>query len=207
MSWDRLMVKINFSRKCLSIKDLLNSRFILQEFEELPDVFNDFDVDFSANPHAADEYIRDQRNRRNIREATKRLNLNLMAPLREGKKLLVLDIDYSLSQPKSLSSTSCDIFFFCSDFGYQTFNWRSVTPCRMCTAISPWIFRSRIPLLWYLYLVSLTTVKIGKQLRKGNALRSQTSWIWLETKLHELGMIGGNRQYKVRILCDEVMVL
>jgi len=27
--------------------------------------------------------------------------------------------------------------------------------------------------------------------------RSQTSWVWLETKLVELGMIGGGRNYEV----------
>ena len=31
--------------------------------------------------------------------------------------------------------------------------------------------------------------------------RSQTSWVWLETKLVELGMIGSNRNYHVRINC------
>lgn len=71
------------------------SSVAITELEDLPDVFNDFDVDFSENPRAADEYIRDQRSRRNIRDATKRLQVNLMNPLREGKKLLVLDIDYS----------------------------------------------------------------------------------------------------------------
>ena len=29
--------------------------------------------------------------------------------------------------------------------------------------------------------------------------RSQTSWIWLETKLVELGMLGGVRNYRVRV--------
>ena len=31
--------------------------------------------------------------------------------------------------------------------------------------------------------------------------RSQTSWVWLETKLVELGMIGSNRNYHVRTNC------
>src|SRR5260221_14115861 len=33
-----------------------------------------------------------------------------------------------------------------------------------------------------------------------NGLRSQTSWIWLETKLIELGMLGGSQSYQVIIL-------
>lgn len=56
---------------------------------------NDLDVDFSANPAAAVAYQNDQRNLRKIREHTKKLQLNIIHPLREGKRLLVLDIDYS----------------------------------------------------------------------------------------------------------------
>ena len=63
--------------------------------EELPDVFNDLDVDLSKDPQAARAYVRDRRNQRKIREATEKLQVNLMHPLREGKRLLVLDIDYS----------------------------------------------------------------------------------------------------------------
>lgn len=73
------------------------------ELEELPDVLNDLDVDFSANPAAAAAYLNDKRNHRKIREATNKLKVNVMNPLREGKKLLVLDIDYS--KRLTLSST------------------------------------------------------------------------------------------------------
>lgn len=61
----------------------------------LPDILNDLDVDFSADPQAAAAYTNDQRNRRKVKEHTDRLNVNIIAPLREGKRLLVLDIDYS----------------------------------------------------------------------------------------------------------------
>lgn len=63
--------------------------------EFLPDVFNDLDVDFSADPKAAAAYANDQRNLRKIREHSAKLQVTVMAPLREGKRLLVLDIDYS----------------------------------------------------------------------------------------------------------------
>lgn len=65
--------------------------------EELPDVFNDFDLDFSAYPEASKAYLNDRRNRRKIQEMTQKLNPTVMHPLRVGKKLLVLDIDYSES--------------------------------------------------------------------------------------------------------------
>ena len=63
--------------------------------EFLPDVVNDLDIDFSADPKAAAAYANDQRNLRKIREHTAKLKVNVMAPLREGRRLLVLDIDYS----------------------------------------------------------------------------------------------------------------
>lgn len=65
------------------------------EVEFLPDVLNDLDVDFSANPAAALVYMNDQRNLRKIREHSKKLQVNIIYPLREDKRLLVLDIDYS----------------------------------------------------------------------------------------------------------------
>ena len=65
------------------------------ELEFLPDVVNDLDVDFSEDLAASDAYKNDQRNVRKVKEATEKLELNIIHPLREGKKLLVLDIDYS----------------------------------------------------------------------------------------------------------------
>lgn len=64
--------------------------------ELLSDVVNGLDVDFSANPAAAESLKTDLRNIRKIREATEKLKINIIHPLRDGKRLLVLDIDYSL---------------------------------------------------------------------------------------------------------------
>lgn len=79
---------------CLPFLVILISAHYL-ELGFLPDVVNDFDVDFTADPKLAEAYTRDQRNRRKIKEHTEQLNLNIISPLREGKRLLVLDIDYS----------------------------------------------------------------------------------------------------------------
>lgn len=67
------------------------------ELESLPDVVNDLDVDFSDNLAASNRYLHDARNIRKVHEATKNLQVNIIHPLRPGKKLLVLDIDYSKS--------------------------------------------------------------------------------------------------------------
>lgn len=74
------------------------------ELEDLPDVFNDLDVDFSANPSAAEKYLSDQRNHRKIKEIAKNLTINFINPLRERKKLLVLDLDYTILDTKLLRS-------------------------------------------------------------------------------------------------------
>lgn len=65
------------------------------ELEFLPDVVNDLDFDFSSDPKAALQYQNDQRNIRKVKEHTKKLSINIIHPLREKKRLLVLDIDYS----------------------------------------------------------------------------------------------------------------
>jgi ubiquitin-like domain-containing CTD phosphatase 1 len=53
------------------------------------------DIDVTEDPAASAAYVNDQRNRRKVKEVTEKLKVNIIAPLREGKKLLVLDIDYS----------------------------------------------------------------------------------------------------------------
>ncbi|KAH8117067.1 HAD IIID h [Phellopilus nigrolimitatus] len=129
------------------------------QLEELPDVFNDLDVDFSENPQASQAYIADRRNQRKIREATQKLqsSLNLMYPLREGKKLLVLDIDYTILDTKPLLEGSL--------------------PPTECARPRLHEFLEAV---YPFYDICIW---------------SQTSWIWLETKLHELGMIGSDRRH------------
>lgn len=88
--------------------------------EFLPGVVNDLDVDFSENIEAAAAYRNDQRNKRKIKEATTKLQLNIITPLRVGRKLLVLDIDYSKYQNSSVVS---DLKAGYSHLRYQTTNF------------------------------------------------------------------------------------
>lgn len=66
------------------------------ELEFLPDVVNDLDVDLAEDPAASAAYKKDRRNIRKVKEASAKLEVNIIHPLRKGKKLLVLDIDYSM---------------------------------------------------------------------------------------------------------------
>ena len=77
------------------INEISDTRNRGLELLNLPDVVNDLDVDLAIDPVAAAAYINDQRNLRKVREHTAKLQLNIINPPRPGKRLLVLDIDYS----------------------------------------------------------------------------------------------------------------
>ena len=116
-------------------------------------MFNDLDVDFSADPKAADAYRNDQRNLRKIREHSKQLNLNIIYPLRTGKRLLVLDIDYSKNN--SISSHIPSLSFVCdSNPGYQAVDHWGIATTGMRQAATARVSRGYIPLLRHLYLAS-----------------------------------------------------
>lgn len=72
--------------------------------ELLPDVVNDLDLQIDASSAEAKSMAHDKRNIRKILEAAKNLNISIMYPLRPGKKLLVLDLDYTLLDTKPLTS-------------------------------------------------------------------------------------------------------
>jgi len=130
----------------------------------LPDIFNDLDIDFSQYPEAAAQYANDRRNQRKVREATSKLQVNIMEPLRPGKKLLVLDIDYTILDTKPLLDGSL--------------------PPMECTR--PYLHKF-LEEIYPFYDICVW---------------SQTSWVWLEAKLHEIGMIGGAQTYKVNFVLD-----
>jgi len=131
----------------------------------LPDVINDLDVDFTENMVASNRYQHDARNIRKVQEATKALQVNIIHPLRRGKKLLVLDIDYTILDTKPLTSGSLPPAE-CARPGLHEF----------LEAIYPY------------YDICIW---------------SQTSWIWLETKLVELGMVGAQRGYEISFVLDK----
>lgn len=135
------------------------------QLESLPDVVNDLDVDFTENPQAAARYKNDPRNFRKIREATSNLQINIINPLREGKRLLVLDLDYTIVDTKPLTSGSLPPAE-CARPGLHEF----------LEAVYPF------------YDICIW---------------SQTTWVWLEAKLVELGMVGSTRAYEISFVLDK----
>lgn len=136
------------------------------DLPDLPDVLNDWDFDLSTNSSAARAYINDQRNVRKVKETARKLQINLMNPLREGKRLLVLDIDYTILDTKPLTS--------------------GALPPSECARPGLHAFLAQA---YEHYDI---------------AIWSQTSWSWLELKLHELGMVGSAQPYKIAFVLDKV---
>ncbi|KAI0076439.1 HAD IIID h [Panus rudis PR-1116 ss-1] len=135
------------------------------QLEFLPDVVNNLDIDFSADPKAAKTYQNDQRNIRKVKEHTNKLQVNIIHPLREGKRLLVLDIDYTILDTKPLTT--------------------GALPPQECARPRLHEFLEAV----YPYY--------------DICIWSQTSWVWLETKLVELGMLGGTRNYQISFVLDK----
>ena len=68
----------------------------LAEESDQKDSESDVDLaDLIKNNDLVSALVNDIANRQNVENATKNLSVNVIHPLREGKKLLVLDIDYS----------------------------------------------------------------------------------------------------------------
>jgi len=112
--------------KTLRVKSSIHILFsVLKSFPEiglLPDVVNDLDVDFTENLAASNRYQHDTRNIRKVQEMTRNLQVNIIHPLRPGKRLLVLDIDYS-GFDSSLSRYTHRLISS-SYLGHQTLDFR-----------------------------------------------------------------------------------
>jgi len=73
----------------------------------------------------------------------------------------------------------------------------------MRTAGAPRIPGDGIPSLRYLHLVRAGEPDVRFDFHIDLHFRSQTSWIWLETKLVELGMVGSDKNYKASRATDD----
>lgn len=61
--------------------------------DELPDVIDDFELDFNAG---SDEWLQHVANKENLKSFTEKTAVHIMNPPRPGKPLLVLDLDHTL---------------------------------------------------------------------------------------------------------------
>lgn len=106
---------------------------------------NDLDVDFTENVAASDRYKHDIRNIRKVKEMTAKLKVNLITPLRPGKKLLVLDIDYSGLTSKVLPGSPLTVPY--SHPRYQALDLWKFTSERMRKTVLARVLGSCVPVL------------------------------------------------------------
>ncbi|RUS15143.1 HAD-like domain-containing protein [Endogone sp. FLAS-F59071] len=65
---------------------------------DLPDVVNDLDFDYFPEEHS---YMDEAKVKKKLRDTIAKTQINLINPLRDGKRLLVMDLDYTLFDCKS----------------------------------------------------------------------------------------------------------
>ncbi|WVR06359.1 HAD hydrolase, family IIID [Kwoniella sp. DSM 27419] len=131
------------------------------------EVADDFDVTYSGGVAGSAQTLtpaEDPRNKRKVAELIDKVPITVMNEPREGKKLLVLDLDYTIVDTKPLMS--------------------GALPSRECARPGLHQFLEQVYphydiVIW-----------------------SQTPWRWLEVKLIELGMVGGEHSYKISFVAD-----
>ncbi|KAG7361301.1 HAD hydrolase family IIID protein [Nitzschia inconspicua] len=124
--------------------------------DDLPDVVDDFDLDFNAG---SSEWLNHVANGENLKKFTEHTQVHLINPPREGKPLMVLDLDHTLL-----------------DFSRKALEMDSTHQVGEGSAAlmkRPYMDEFLMEAYKHYDLV----------------VWSQTSWRWLETKLIELGMI------------------
>jgi ubiquitin-like domain-containing CTD phosphatase 1 len=140
------------------------------ERDDLPEVIDDFDLDFNAG---SDEWLAHVANGENLAKFTENTECHIINPPREGKPLLVLDLDHTL-----LCFSSKALLQRAESFDDGQDHVARMQRPYMHEFLTS-AYRHYDLVVW-----------------------SQTSWRWLETKLVELGMIN-NSGYKFCFVLDK----
>jgi ubiquitin-like domain-containing CTD phosphatase 1 len=150
-----------------------------KERDDLPDVVDDFDFDFNAG---SKEWMNHVAVGENLKLFTEKTPIHIMNPPRDGKPLLVLDLDHTLLDFSSKSLLRRD-----TDQQEQQQQRPSSNDNHVAELMKrPYMDDFLSQCYQYYDLV----------------VWSQTSWRWLETKLIELGMIS-NPNYKFCFVLDK----
>ena len=142
--------------------------------DDLPDIIDDFDLDFNAG---SEEWVNHKAKEDNLQKFTEKTECHIINPPREGKPLLVLDLDHTLL-----------------DFSSKALQENGETAMHIGSSNDAVANQLKRPymdefLAWSYKYYDLV-------------VWSQTSWRWLEVKLTELGMIM-NPSYKICFVLDK----
>ena len=141
-------------------------------------VMNDFDFDFNAG---SSEWKQHFANHTNLVEKTHSTNVHVMNPPRNGKKLMVLDLDHTLLDFSSKKIVNSD------RAAAAAANAAASSAANVALTVQETIEQMKRPFM--------NEFLSAMYLHYDLVVWSQTSWRWLETKLVELGMLT-NPNYK-----------
>ncbi|KAG0269231.1 DNA N-glycosylase and apurinic/apyrimidinic (AP) lyase [Linnemannia exigua] len=79
---------------------------VIKAPEVMPDVLNDLEEDYTPDDEA---FASMAQNQKSLRSTIAKCDINIMHPLRPGKKLLVLDLDYTLIDCKALNNPLIEV--------------------------------------------------------------------------------------------------
>jgi ubiquitin-like domain-containing CTD phosphatase 1 len=151
----------------------------------LDNVVNDFDLDFNIG---SSEWKAHFANQQNLIKFTNSTEVHIMNPPREGKKLMVLDLDHTLldfSSKKIINTANSDVASAASAVTSSSSDGMTVQET-INQMKRPYMDQFLAEMYVHYDLV----------------VWSQTSWRWLETKLVELGMLT-NPNYRFCFVLDK----
>lgn len=157
----------------------------------LTSVINDFDIDFNAG---SDEWKEHFANQANLIEKTNSTEVYVMNPPREGKKLMVLDLDHTLLDFSSKKIVSTDraannnsgTSNSSSDDVNNNNNGGNGIASASASASASATVQETIDQMKRPFMDEFLSAMYEHY---DLVVWSQTSWRWLETKLVELGML------------------
>ena len=162
------------------------------------DVVNDFDLDFNIG---SDEWKEHFVNRQNLIKFTNSTQVYIMNQPREGKKLMVLDLDHTLLDFSSKSimngsggGSGDSSNTTTTNTGDNASTATNATNAATTTSIQDTINKMKRPFMDEFLSAMYQHYDL--------VVWSQTSWRWLETKLVELGMLS-NPNYKFCFVLDK----
>jgi len=141
---------------------------------DLPDIVDDFDLDFNAG---SDEWIQHKAKESNLQKFTEKTEVHLINQPRPNKPLLVLDLDHTLLDFSS--SHLRDHGSSAALIGNADDNVANHLKRPHMDDFLQWTYKYYDLVVW-----------------------SQTSWRWLEVKLTELGMLT-HPGYKITFVLDK----
>jgi len=181
-----MIIKHNFILMGTAEKDIFVDP---EDNDNLPEVFDDFDLDFNAG---SDEWLDHVATGQNLKKFTESTAVNIIHQPREGKPLMVLDLDHTLLDFSRKSIEQASTAERIAEATNGNSGGGGVGASSSSTRET--IEKMKRPFMDNFLAKAYESYDL--------VVWSQTSWRWLETKLIELGMLA-NPRYRFCFVLDK----